>query len=69
MIRKVCNAAVIVMLGLIMQYMANIAAYAERGYEAHGGEMLVFPMVILCGYMFCRFNHWVDREEASDDDF
>ena len=50
----------IVVLAIGLQIGANNLAYMERGYEATGSEVFIFPMVMYGGYKICF------REEELD---
>lgn len=48
--RKLLKLAFVIGAAVIAQKYANMLALVERGHYDLGGEMFVFPMVLLAGY-------------------
>lgn len=67
--KQMLKVTVAVMIAAALQIGANILAYQERGYEAMGGEMLVFPIVVLIEYMaFFRKYDLAEPEESRNEE-
>ncbi|MCC8157494.1 MAG: hypothetical protein LIO54_09500 [Oscillospiraceae bacterium] len=74
MYKQLVKLAVVLALAGIAQHFANIAAYAERGHYAMGGEILVFPFVLIVGSFITGLLDWrlelpVDNDNEMEDDF
>ena len=73
MLLKLVKLAIITIFSAALQFLATQYAYIERGYQAVGGEVFVFPLCMIIGAMifglFREENGSVDRDEESEDYF
>ena len=64
MFKRLAKLAVAMAIAAALQIGANSLAYQERGYNAMGGEVLVFPFAIWVEYM--AFLREYDLEEYEE---
>lgn len=50
MFKQLVKVAVAIAIAVIMQVGANKVAYMDRGYDAMGGEIMVFPLALWTEY-------------------
>ena len=55
-------------VGFVLQRMAIIEAYRERGYVAYGGEWLVLPLMLMVVYVAKQIVRTVKSEWFYDRD-
>ena len=70
MLKYVLLEAPWIVIGAILGEIAKNVAYADRGYEAVGGEVFVFPVIVVIGlYVTCKIiDHFRREEEGQEHD-
>lgn len=66
MFKQLVKVAAAITIAAIMQIGANKVAYMDRGYDAMGGEVMVFPLVLWTEYRV--FLSEYDEEEWEEYD-
>lgn len=73
MYKQLVKFAVILAVAGIAQHFATVAAYAQRGHYAMGGEILTFPFALIIGGLVTGLIRWglelpVDNGNEMEDD-
>ena len=70
--KQLLKFGIVLTIAIVSSKLAFAFAYAERGYEAIGGEVLVFPLVLIVGaYLtgLIKLGFSIDDQDETEDDY